>query len=166
MGGVFSRQKQTVVINGNSGMIPFIESIKQNFPQVTPQIGFSVQYIQIQGINLVPLVLPMGEKIKPLWKVYYECSPVILLYFDNDEPDLTSDFIEELEYYTNSDVKNEKPIIVFVKSPCEIIEDATELLHKFHLGNINARRVIIKHIHDFSFGEINAHFIWIIANYL
>jgi ADP-ribosylation factor protein 1 len=95
-----------------------------------PTIGFNVETVQYNNVNLTMWDVGGQDKIRPLWKHYYQNTQGLIFVVDSNDKDRIENSREELVKMMNEDEMRETVVLVFANkqdlpgamSPQEITE--------------------------------------------
>jgi small GTP-binding protein len=95
-----------------------------------PTIGFNVETVQYQNVNLTMWDVGGQDKIRPLWKHYYHNTQGLIFVVDSNDRERIENAREELVKMMNEDEMRDTVVLVFANkqdlpgamSPAEITE--------------------------------------------
>ena len=114
-----------------------------------PTIGMVVETLEIRGkMNITTMVaLDVGgrDKIRPLWRHYYQNVDALVFVVDSNDRERLEDVRQELDKLLREDDLLDKPILVFAnKQDLPNCLRVPELTDKLGLHNIRHRRWYIQ----------------------
>ncbi|CAL4081916.1 unnamed protein product [Meganyctiphanes norvegica] len=77
-----------------------------------PTIGFNVETVEYKNISFTVWDVGGQEKIRPLWRHYYQNTSAIIFVVDSNDPVRLAEAREELHYLVNSEDLRDCPLLV------------------------------------------------------
>ena len=110
-----------------------------------PTIGFNVESIKYKGLNLTVWDVGGQDKIRILWKHYFQNTDGIIFVVDSNDTERIADAAEELNKMINDEEL--KDCIVLIMANKQDINGAmspNEVTEKLGLGQIKGRQWLVQ----------------------
>ena len=78
-----------------------------------PTIGFNVETVEYKNINFTVWDVGGQDKIRPLWRHYYQNTQGLIFVVDSNDRDRIDDAKEELHRMLNEDELRDAVVLVF-----------------------------------------------------
>ena len=78
-----------------------------------PTIGFNVETVEYKNINFTVWDVGGQDKIRPLWRHYYQNTQGLIFVVDSNDRDRVDDAKEELHRMLNEDELRDAVVLVF-----------------------------------------------------
>lgn len=78
-----------------------------------PTIGFNVETIQYNQINFTMWDVGGCDKIRPLWRHYFQNTDFLIYCIDSNDRERLDETLEELNKLAQEDELRDKPLLVF-----------------------------------------------------
>merc|ERR1711870_147354 len=110
-----------------------------------PTIGFNVETVEYKNISFTVWDVGGQDKIRPLWRHYYQGTQGLIFVVDSNDRDRAEDAREELNKMLNEDEMRDAVLLVFAN-----IQDlpnampAAEITEKLGLHNLRNRQWFIQ----------------------
>jgi ADP-ribosylation factor protein 1 len=105
-----------------------------------PTIGFNVETVEYKNISFTVWDVGGQDKIRPLWRHYYQNTDGLIFVVDSNDRDRIDDAREELHRMLNEDELSEAVILVFAnKQDLPKAMSAMELTEKLGLNTLRGR---------------------------
>ncbi|CAE8650204.1 unnamed protein product [Polarella glacialis] len=110
-----------------------------------PTIGFNVETVEYKNISFTVWDVGGQDKIRPLWRHYYQGTQGLIFVVDSNDRDRVEDAREELNKMLNEDEMREAILLVFVnKQDLPNAMPAAEVTEKLGLQNMRNRQWFIQ----------------------
>lgn len=110
-----------------------------------PTIGFNVETVDYKNISFTVWDVGGQDKIRPLWRHYYQNTQGLIFVVDSNDRDRVEDAREELHRMLNEDELREAVILVFAnKQDLPNAMTAAEVTDKLGLHTIRGRNWYIQ----------------------
>jgi ADP-ribosylation factor protein 1 len=110
-----------------------------------PTIGFNVERVEYRNISFTVWDVGGQDKIRPLWRYYYENIQGLIFVVDSNDRDRVDDAREELQRMLNEDQLREVVVLVFAnKQDLPNAMTAAEVTDKLGLHAIRGRNWFIQ----------------------
>uniref|UniRef100_A0A7S4MKP9 ADP-ribosylation factor n=1 Tax=Vannella robusta TaxID=1487602 RepID=A0A7S4MKP9_9EUKA len=111
-----------------------------------PTIGFNVETLQINKINMTMWDVGGQNKIRPLWRHYYSGSDALIWVVDSADTERFSEAKEELHYALSEPELANVAILIFAnKADLANPKDIAQLHKTLELPNIsNGRKFLVQ----------------------
>merc|ERR1712153_271273 len=80
-----------------------------------PTIGFNVETVEYKNLNFTVWDVGGQDKIRPLWRYYYQGTNALIYVVDSNDRDRTEDAREELMKMLDEDEMRDAVLLVFAK---------------------------------------------------
>jgi len=110
-----------------------------------PTIGFNVETVQYNKVNLTMWDVGGQEKIRPLWRHYYTNTGAVIFVVDSNDKERISDARDELSKIMQDDILKDTILLVFAnKQDLPNAMSAGEMTDKLGLQNLKLKNWIIQ----------------------
>ncbi|CAE8607748.1 unnamed protein product [Polarella glacialis] len=110
-----------------------------------PTIGFNVETVEYKNISFTVWDVGGQDKIRPLWRHYYQGTQGLIFVVDSNDRDRVEDAREELNKMLNEDEMREAILLVFAnKQDLPNAMPAAEVTEKLGLQNMRNRQWFIQ----------------------
>jgi len=110
-----------------------------------PTIGFNVETVEYKNISFTVWDVGGQDKIRPLWRHYYQGTQGIIFVVDSNDRDRAEDAREELMKMLNEDEMRDAALLVFAnKQDLPNAMPAAEVTEKLGLRNMRDRQWFIQ----------------------
>mmetsp|Transcript_6815 Transcript_6815/g.10054 ORF Transcript_6815/g.10054 Transcript_6815/m.10054 type:complete len:182 (-) Transcript_6815:38-583(-) len=110
-----------------------------------PTIGFNVERVEYRNISFTVWDVGGQDKIRPLWRYYYENIQGLIFVVDSNDRDRVDDAREELHRMLNEDQLRDVVLLVFAnKQDLPNAMTASEVTEKLGLHAIRGRNWFIQ----------------------
>merc|ERR1712118_200725 len=110
-----------------------------------PTIGFNVETVEYKNINFTVWDVGGQDKIRPLWRHYYQNTQGLIFVVDSNDRDRVDDAREELSKMLNEDEMRDAVLLVFAnKQDLPNAMTAAEVTDKLGLHNMRNRQWFIQ----------------------
>jgi len=110
-----------------------------------PTIGFNVETVEYKNICFTVWDVGGQDKIRPLWRHYYQNTNGLIFVVDSNDRDRIDDAREELQKMLNEDEMRDAIILVFAnKQDLPNAMTAAEITDKLGLHNLRNRQWFIQ----------------------
>lgn len=110
-----------------------------------PTIGFNVETVEYKNISFTVWDVGGQDKIRPLWRHYYQNTNGLIFVVDSNDRDRIEDAREELQKMLNEDEMKDAIILVFAnKQDLPNAMTAAEITDKLGLHNLRNRQWFIQ----------------------
>merc|ERR1711941_255145 len=105
-----------------------------------PTIGFNVETVEYKNISFTVWDVGGQDKIRPLWRHYYQGTNGLIFVVDSNDRDRIEDAREELFKMLNEDEMQDAVVLVFAnKQDLPNAMDAAEVTEKLGLRSLRNR---------------------------
>eukprot|EP00753_Platysulcus_tardus_P018737 PLAT7009.2.p2 GENE.PLAT7009.2~~PLAT7009.2.p2 ORF type:complete len:182 (+),score=87.85 PLAT7009.2:117-662(+) len=105
-----------------------------------PTIGFNVETVEYKNINFTVWDVGGQDKIRPLWRHYYQNTQGLIFVVDSNDRDRVEDAREELHKMLNEDELRDAVLLVFAnKQDLPKAMNAVELTDALGLHSLRHR---------------------------
>merc|ERR1712093_433390 len=105
-----------------------------------PTIGFNVETVEYQNISFTVWDVGGQDKIRPLWRHYFQNTQGIIFVVDSNDRDRVSEAREELQRMLNEDELRDALLLVFAnKQDLPNATNAAEITDKLGLHSLRQR---------------------------
>lgn len=102
-----------------------------------PTIGFNVETVQYKNINMTVWDVGGQDRIRVLWRHYYQNSDAVIFVVDSNDEDRFELAREELHHMLNDDALRDAVVLVFAnKQDLPNAKSASELTEKLALREL------------------------------
>jgi len=110
-----------------------------------PTIGFNVETVEYKNISFTVWDVGGQDKIRPLWRHYYQNTQGLIFVVDSNDRDRAEDAKEELSKMLNEDEMRDAALLVFAnKQDLPNAMPAAEVTEKLGLHNMRNRQWFIQ----------------------
>merc|ERR1719410_2045017 len=110
-----------------------------------PTIGFNVETVDYKNLNFTVWDVGGQDKIRPLWRYYYQGTNAIIFVVDSNDRDRTEDAREELMKMLNEDEMRDAVLLIFAnKQDLPGAMTAAELGEKMGLRTLQSHQWYIQ----------------------
>jgi len=110
-----------------------------------PTIGFNVETVDYKNISFTVWDVGGQDKIRPLWRHYYQGTEGLIFVIDSNDRDRTEDAREELNKMLNEDEMRDAAVLVFAnKQDLPNAMSAAEVTEKLGLHSMRSRQWYIQ----------------------
>jgi len=110
-----------------------------------PTIGFNVETVEYKNISFTVWDVGGQDKIRPLWRHYYQNTQGLIFVVDSNDRDRVDDAREELSKMLNEDEMRDAVLLVFAnKQDLPNAMTAAEVTDKLGLHNMRNRQWFIQ----------------------
>jgi len=110
-----------------------------------PTIGFNVETVEYKNISFTVWDVGGQDKIRPLWRHYYQNTQGLIFVVDSNDRDRADDAKEELNKMLNEDEMKDAALLVFAnKQDLPNAMPAAEVTEKLGLHNMRNRQWFIQ----------------------
>jgi ADP-ribosylation factor protein 1 len=110
-----------------------------------PTIGFNVETVEYKNISFTVWDVGGQDKIRPLWRHYYQNTQGLIFVVDSNDRDRIEDAREELTKMLNEDEMRDAVLLVFAnKQDLPNAMAAAEVTDKLGLHNMRNRQWFIQ----------------------
>merc|ERR1712086_349324 len=110
-----------------------------------PTIGFNVETVEYKNISFTVWDVGGQDKIRPLWRHYYQGTQGLIFVVDSNDRDRAEDAREELMKMLNEDEMRDALVLVFAnKQDLPNAMAAAEVTEKLGLHNMRNRQWFIQ----------------------
>ena len=142
LSSLFSKKEMRILMVGldAAGKTTILYKLKLGEIVTTiPTIGFNVETVEYKNISFTVWDVGGQDKIRPLWRYYYQNTQGIIFVVDSNDRDRIIEAREELQQMLNEDELRNANLLVFANkqdlpnamSPAEV----TEKLNLYSLRN-------------------------------
>merc|ERR1712194_549077 len=102
-----------------------------------PTVGFNVETVEYKNLNFTVWDVGGQDKIRPLWRYYYQGTNALIYVVDSNDRDRTEDAREELMKMLDEDEMRDAVLLVFAnKQDLPNAMTAAEVTEKLGLHNL------------------------------
>eukprot|EP01101_Sappina_pedata_P004694 TRINITY_DN2029_c1_g1_i2.p1 TRINITY_DN2029_c1_g1~~TRINITY_DN2029_c1_g1_i2.p1 ORF type:complete len:205 (+),score=93.94 TRINITY_DN2029_c1_g1_i2:93-617(+) len=110
-----------------------------------PTIGFNVETVQYKKINFTVWDVGGQDKIRPLWRHYYQNTQGLIFVVDSNDRERISEAAEELQKMLREEELREAHLLVFAnKQDLPGAMSVSEMTDKLGLQNLGGRKWYIQ----------------------
>jgi len=110
-----------------------------------PTIGFNVETVQYKKINFTVWDFGGQDKIRPLWRHYFQNTQGLIFVVDSNDRDRISEAAEELQKMLREEELREALLLVFAnKQDLPSAMSVSEMTDKLGLQNLGGRKWYIQ----------------------
>jgi ADP-ribosylation factor protein 1 len=110
-----------------------------------PTIGFNVETVEYKNISFTVWDVGGQDKIRPLWRHYYQGTQGLIFVVDSNDRDRIEDAKDELNKMLNEDEMRDAIVLVFAnKQDLPNAMAAAEVTEKLGLQNMRNRQWFIQ----------------------
>ena len=140
---MFGKQEMRILMVGldAAGKTTILYKLKLGELVTTiPMIGFNVETIPYKNMDLTFWDVGGCDKIKPLWRHYYQNTSVIIFVVDSNDRDRVGESRDELHRVVNEEELREAALLVFAnKQDLPNAMNAAEITDKLGLHSLRQR---------------------------
>merc|ERR1712216_833189 len=145
---LFSKQEMRILMVGldAAGKTTVLYKLKLGEVVTTiPTIGFNVETVEYKNINFTVWDVGGQDKIRKLWRYYYQGTQGLIFVVDSNDRDRVEDAREELSKMLNEDEMKDAALLVFAnKQDLPNAMPAAEVTEKLGLHNMRNRQWFIQ----------------------
>lgn len=106
-----------------------------------PTLGFNVENVQYNKINFVIWDVGGQEKIRPLWRHYYQNTNGVIFVVDSNDKDRIDEARKELQCIIKEDILKDAILLVFAnKQDLPYAMNVTQIVDELELENVRNRQ--------------------------
>ncbi|CAF0887876.1 unnamed protein product [Rotaria sp. Silwood1] len=106
-----------------------------------PTIGFNVETVEFKNITMTAWDVGGRDKIRPLWRHYYQNTRAIVFVIDSNDRDRINEASKELHAIINEDELQNKPVLILAnKQDLPNVMSIDELRDKLALDKLTGDR--------------------------
>jgi small GTP-binding protein len=110
-----------------------------------PAIGFNVETLDYKGLNLTVWDVGGQDKIRVLWKHYYQNTDGLIFVVDSNDKDRVDDAAEELKKMLNEDELKDCVVLVMAnKQDLSGAMSPNEVTEKLGISQIKGRQWLVQ----------------------
>jgi len=110
-----------------------------------PTIGFNVETVQYKKINFTVWDVGGQDKIRPLWRHYYQNTQGLIFVVDSNDRDRIGEAAEELQKMLREEELRDAHLLVFAnKQDLPSAMSVSEMTDKLGLQNLGGRKWYIQ----------------------
>jgi len=110
-----------------------------------PTIGFNVETVEYKHINFTVWDVGGQDKIRPLWRHYYQNTQGLIFVIDSNDRDRIVEARDELQKMLNEDEMRDAILLVFAnKQDLPNAMNAAEITDKLNLNTLRNRQWYIQ----------------------
>jgi ADP-ribosylation factor protein 1 len=110
-----------------------------------PTIGFNVETVQYKNINFTVWDVGGQDKIRPLWRHYYQNTQGVIFVVDSNDRERISEASEELQKMLREDELRDAAVLVLAnKQDLPNAMSVAEVTDKLGLHNLRSRKWYIQ----------------------
>jgi ADP-ribosylation factor protein 1 len=110
-----------------------------------PTIGFNVETVEYKNINFTVWDVGGQDKIRPLWRHYYQNTQGLIFVVDSNDRDRIGEARDELTKMLNEDEMRDACVLVFAnKQDLPNAMTAAEITDKLQLNTLRSRQWYIQ----------------------
>merc|ERR1711935_902101 len=110
-----------------------------------PTIGFNVEEVQFKNINFTVWDVGGQDKIRKLWRYYYQNTQGLIFVVDSNDRDRIQDAREEIAKILSEDEMRDAVVLVFAnKQDLPNSMPAAEITEKLSLSNMRRRKWFVQ----------------------
>merc|ERR1712032_561726 len=144
MGGLISKAEMRILMVGldAAGKTTILYKLKLGEVVTTiPTVGFNVETVQYKNINFTVWDIGGQDKIRKLWRYYYQGTQGLIFVVDSSDRDRVEDAREELSKMLSDDEMRDAVLLVFAnKQDLPNAMAAAELTEKLGLHKMRNRQ--------------------------
>jgi len=122
----------------NAGKTTILYKMKMGELVTTiPTIGFNVESIQYQNVSFTVWDVGGQDKIRPLWRHYFDNTQGLIFVVDSNDKDRIAEARDELhKLLQNSELSKAKVLVFANKQDLSNVLSPTEVTEKLYLGRL------------------------------
>jgi len=129
-----------------------------------PTIGFNVESIKYKGLNLTVWDVGGQDKIRILWKHYFQNTDGIIFVVDSNDKDRIADAAEELNKMINDEELKDCIILIMAnKQDLNGAMSPNEVTEKLGLGQLKGRQWLVQGTSATTGQGINEGMDWLVG---
>merc|ERR1712124_15718 len=148
MSRLFSKQEKRILMVGldAAGKATILYKLKLGEVVTTiPTIGFNVETVEYKNISFTVWDVGGQDKIRPLWRHYYQNTQGLIFVIDSNDRDRIEDAREELTKMLNEEEMRDAVLLVFAnKQDLPNAMTAAEITEKLGLHSMRNRQWFIQ----------------------
>lgn len=110
-----------------------------------PTIGFNVETVEYQNVNFTVWDVGGQDKIRPLWRHYYQNTQGLIFVVDSNDRDRIGEARDELNKMLNEDEMRDAILLVYAnKQDLPNAMSASEITEKLQLNTLRNRQWFIQ----------------------
>ena len=110
-----------------------------------PTIGFNVETLDYKGLNFTVWDVGGQDKIRVLWKHYYQNTDGLIFVVDSNDRDRVEDAAEELKkMLAEEELKDAVVLVMANKQDLKEAMTPTEVSEKLGIGNLKNRNWLVQ----------------------
>merc|ERR1711865_675472 len=110
-----------------------------------PTIGFNVEEVQYKNINFTVWDIGGQDKIRKLWRYYYQNTQGVIFVVDSNDRERIEDAREEISKILSEEEMQDAALLVFAnKQDLPNSMPASELIEKLGLQNMQRRKWFVQ----------------------
>lgn len=110
-----------------------------------PTIGFNVETVEYKNVNFTVWDVGGQDKIRPLWRHYYQNTQGLIYVVDSNDRDRVGDARDELHKMLGEDEMRDAILLVYAnKQDLPNAMSAAEITDKLQLSNLRNRQWYIQ----------------------
>jgi len=143
LSGLFTRKEMRILMVGldAAGKTTILYKLKLGEIVTTiPTIGFNVENVEYKNIAFTVWDVGGQDKIRPLWRHYYQNTQGIIFVVDSNDRERISEAREELQRMLNEDELRDALLLIFAnKQDLPNAMNAAEITDKLGLQSLRQR---------------------------
>ncbi|KAK4467372.1 hypothetical protein MN116_008857 [Schistosoma mekongi] len=147
-GGLFGKLEARILMVGldAAGKTTILYKLKLGEVVTTiPTIGFNVETLQYKNINLTVWDVGGQDKIRPLWRHYFQNTQGLIFVVDSNDSERIGEAAQELHRMLNEDELRDAVLLVFAnKQDLPQALTAAEIIDKLKLHSLHNRKWYIQ----------------------
>merc|ERR1711941_100661 len=148
LSGLFGKKEMRILMVGldAAGKTTILYKLKLGEIVTTiPTIGFNVETVEYKNISFTVWDVGGQDKIRPLWRHYYQGTQGLIFVVDSNDRDRAEDAREELMKMLNEDEMRDAVLFVFAnKQDLPNAMPAAEVSEKLGLQSLGKRQWFIQ----------------------
>merc|ERR1712061_656884 len=145
---LFSKQEMRILKVGldAAGKTTILYKLKLGEVVTTiPTIGFNVETVEYRNLNFTVWDVGGQDKIRPLWRYYYQGTNALIYVVDSNDRDRTEDAREELMKMLSEDEMRDAVLLVFAnKQDLPNAMSTSEVAEKLGLCDLRRRQWFVQ----------------------
>ena len=110
-----------------------------------PTIGFNVETLEYKGLNFTIWDVGGQDKIRVLWKHYYQNTQGLIFVVDSNDKDRIEEAAEELKKMLNEDELKDCTVLVMAnKQDLNTALSPNEITQKLELQGLKGRKWLVQ----------------------
>eukprot|EP00566_Odontella_aurita_P009876 CAMPEP_0113552772 /NCGR_PEP_ID=MMETSP0015_2-20120614/15247_1 /TAXON_ID=2838 /ORGANISM="Odontella" /LENGTH=433 /DNA_ID=CAMNT_0000453775 /DNA_START=246 /DNA_END=1547 /DNA_ORIENTATION=+ /assembly_acc=CAM_ASM_000160 len=98
--------------SGKTTVLYKLKRAKDEVVVTIPTIGFNVETVQLHGTEITAWDVGGRDKIRPLWRHYYQNTDAVVFIVDSNDRDRIDHAVKELQINRNEDELKRKPVLL------------------------------------------------------